>query len=927
MAEAETGAHAERGGFSAGDVPRPDEAEAAGPASIATPMMAQYLEIKSANADCLLFYRMGDFYELFFEDASIASRALGIALTKRGKHLGEDIPMCGVPVHAADEYLQRLIAQGHRVAVCEQIEDPAEARKRGPKAVVRRDVVRLVTPGTLTEESLLDARAHNFLTAIFRAPAGEAREAAFALASLDISTGELLAATVSGSDLAGEVARLAPREALIGDDQAGDPSLRAVIHEAGAALTPIPRAHFDSARGERALKAKLGVAALDAYGEFSKSELASLAGLFTYVEITQVGRAPLMRPPRKEAPGSLLMIDAATRANLELMRSNQGARSDSLLAAIDRTVTGAGARELASRLGSPLTDAAVINARLDAVSYLAREPRLRQMLREELKRAPDLARALARLALNRGGPRDLGAVRDAIASARALAAHLARAAGLGLPQELDAVATRLQSVPEDVERILDAALADELPLNKRDGGFIRDGFDRDLDEQRKLRDGSRQVIAGLQTGYADATGIKSLKVRHNNVLGYFVEVTATNAGALSKPPHVEMFVHRQTLANVMRFSTLELGELEGRITTAADRALALELAIFAKLTERVLAEQTSLAAASAGLAELDHHAGLAELAVEQNYARPKVDESPVFAVVEGRHPMVEQNLARGDGASFVGNDCRLGAENKDTGTRILVVTGPNMAGKSTFLRQNALIVVLAQLGSFVPAKSAHVGIVDRLFSRVGAADDLARGRSTFMVEMVETAAILNQASERSFVVLDEIGRGTATFDGLSIAWATLEYLHEVNRCRVLFATHYHELTALAERLPRAANATVEVKEWRDEIVFLYRVVPGAADRSYGIHVAKLAGLPGAVLARANEVLTELEKADGRPKPSDLASDLPLFSAAKGVSPAQAQRPSPLEATVGALRPDAMTPREALEAIYTLKGLLDRTTEP
>jgi DNA mismatch repair protein MutS len=411
------------------------------------------------------------------------------------------------------------------------------------------------------------------------------------------------------------------------------------------------------------------------------------------------------------------------------------------------------------------------------------------------------------------------------------------------------------------------------------------------------------------------------------VLGYFVEVTATNAGALAKPPHVEMFVHRQTLANVMRFSTLELGELEARITTAADRALALELDIFAKLAERVLAEQDSLAAASAGLAELDHHAGLAELAVEQNYARPKVDESPVFAVVEGRHPMVEQNLAHGDGANFVGNDCRLGAENKDTGTRILVVTGPNMAGKSTFLRQNALIVVLAQLGSFVPAKSAHVGIVDRLFSRVGAADDLARGRSTFMVEMVETAAILNQASERSFVVLDEIGRGTATFDGLSIAWATLEYLHEVNRCRVLFATHYHELTALAERLPRAANATVEVKEWRDEIVFLYRVVPGAADRSYGIHVAKLAGLPGAVLARANEVLTELEKADGRPKPSDLASDLPLFSAAKGVSPAQAQRPSPLEATVGALRPDAMTPREALEAIYTLKGLLDRTTEP
>ncbi|MEZ0282214.1 DNA mismatch repair protein MutS, partial [Methyloceanibacter sp.] len=910
MAEAETGVHAGSGGFSAPDAPRPEQV--AVPASIATPMMAQYLEIKSANAGCLLFYRMGDFYELFFEDAAIASRALGIALTKRGKHLGQDIPMCGVPIHAADDYLQRLIAQGHRVAVCEQVEDPAEARKRGPKAVVRRDVVRLVTPGTLTEESLLDARAHNFLTAIFRGPAGEGGEAGFALASLDISTGELLAATVSAGELAGELARLGPREVLIGDDQAGDPSLRAVISESGAALTPIPRAHFDSARGERALKAKLGVAALDAYGEFLKPELAALAGLFTYVEITQVGRVPLMRPPRREAPGSLVLIDAATRANLELVRSNQGSRAASLLSAIDRTVTGAGARELASRLGSPLTDAAAINARLDAVSYLASEPRLRQTLREELKSAPDLARALARLALARGGPRDLGAVRDAIASARALAAHLARAAGLGLPQELTAVATRLKSVPVDVEQILDSALADELPLNKRDGGFIRDRFDGDLDGHRKLRDGSRQVIAGLQTRYADATGIKSLKVRHNNVLGYFVEVTATNAGALAKPPHVELFVHRQTLANVMRFSTLELGELEARITTAADRALALELDIFAKLAEHVLAEQDSLAAASAGLAELDHHAGLAELAIVQNYVRPKVDESQVFTIVEGRHPMVEQTLARGDGANFVGNDCRLGAESKDAGTRILVVTGPNMAGKSTFLRQNALIVVLAQLGSFVPAKSAHIGIVDRLFSRVGAADDLARGRSTFMVEMVETAAILNQASERSFVVLDEIGRGTATFDGLSIAWATLEYLHEANRCRVLFATHYHELTALADRLPRAANATVEVKEWREEIVFLYRVVPGAADRSYGIHVAKLAGLPGAVLARANEVLTELEKADGRPKPSDLADDLPLFSAAKGTTP-HAPRQSALEATVGALRPDAMTPREALEA--------------
>ncbi|MEX2165880.1 MAG: DNA mismatch repair protein MutS, partial [Methyloceanibacter sp.] len=871
-------------------------------------------------ADCLLFYRMGDFYELFFDDAEVASRALGTALTKRGKHQGLDIPMCGVPVHAADDYLQRLIAQGHRVAVCEQIEDPAEAKKRGPKAVVRRDVVRLVTPGTLTEETLLDARSHNFLTALFRG-APKDGEADYALASLDISTGDLIAASSKWSDLSGELARLKPGEVLVGDDLAGEAELRRLIEEAGAALTPTPRAHFDSQRGERALKSRLGVTALDAFGEFTKPELAALGGLLTYVEITQVGKAPLLRPPRKESAGSLLIIDAATRMNLELARSNQGSRAGSLLATIDRTVTPAGARELASRIASPLTDVAVVNAQLDAVSYLAEEPRLRSTLREDLKQAPDLARALARLALGRGSPRDLGAVRDAILSAHALAAHLARAGGaLGLPTVLTIVVERLNGAPASVEQSLSAALAESLPVNARDGGFIRQGANGDLDEQRHLRDGSRQVIAGLQATYADATGIKSLKVRHNNVLGYFVEVTATNAGVLSKPPHVETFIHRQTLANVMRFSTPELGELEARITSAADRALAIELDIFAQLSRQVLFEQNALAEASAALAELDHFAGLAELAIEQNYVRPRIDESLIFAVEEGRHPMVEQNLRRGDGVSFVGNDCRIGDDQAE-GPRILVVTGPNMAGKSTFLRQNALIVVLAQSGSFVPARSAHIGVVDRLFSRVGAADDLARGRSTFMVEMVETASILNQATPRSFVVLDEIGRGTATFDGLSIAWATLEYLHEVNRSRVLFATHYHELTALADKLAHAANATVEVKEWRDEIVFLYRVVQGAADRSYGIHVAKLAGLPGPVLTRAGEVLSALEKADGRPKPADLASDLPLFSAAKGAAEPKPDHASRVEEALAALSPDAMTPKEALEALYRLKALL------
>ena len=896
------------------------ESHAPTPADTATPMIAQYLEIKAANADCLLFYRMGDFYELFFDDAATAARALGIALTKRGKYLGQDIPMCGVPVHAADDYLQRLISQGHRVAVCEQIEDPAEAKKRGPKSVVRRDVVRLVTPGTLTEETLLDAHAHNFLTAIFRTPG---RDESFALASVDISTGELLAGTASEADLSGELARLHPGEILLGDDLAADAQLRRQIEDAGASLTPVPRAHFSSVRGERALKERLGVAALDAFGEFTRPELAALGGLLTYVEITQVGKAPFLRAPRRESAGTLLLIDAATRANLELTRSNQGVRAGSLLAAIDRTVTGAGARELASRLSSPLTRIEAISSRLDAVGYLVNEPRLRESLRREMKVVPDLARALARLSFGRGGPRDLGVVCAAITAAHGLANELLQMGlALGLPRELMGIAERLAAAPSHVAASLSAALSENLPLNARDGGFIRDGYDADLDEHRELRDGSRQVIAGLQSTYAEATGIKALKVRHNNVLGYFVEVTALHAATLAAPPHDRVFVHRQTLANVMRFSTSELAELEARITTAADRALALELETFAALTAEALAEEQALADASAALAELDHYAALAELAVEQNYVRPKVDDSVVFAVENGRHPTVEQTLRRGDCTSFVGNDCLLGGEE---GTRILVVTGPNMGGKSTFLRQNALIVVLAQMGAFVPASSAHVGIVDRLFSRVGAADDLARGRSTFMVEMVETAAILNQATARSFVVLDEIGRGTATFDGLSIAWATLEYLHEVTRARVLFATHYHELTALADKLAAAANATVEVKEWRDSIVFLYRVIKGAADRSYGIHVAKLAGLPEPVLARAAEVLTVLEKEDGRPKRAELVEDLPLFRAARPAAPETAE--SRLEQAIRNLAPDAMTPKEALDALYRLKDLLRSGDEP
>ena len=896
-----------------------------------TPSMAQFLEIKTANPDCILWYRMGDFYELFFEDAVVASAALGIVLTKRGKHLGDDIPMCGVPVHRADEYLQRLIRKGYRVAVCEQLEDPAEARKRGSKAVVRRDVVRLVTPGTLTEDSLLDAKARNYLTALFRGPGGGAAPM-YALASLDISTGEFEIGEVQAADLAGELARLSPGEILAADAVMGDQAISSQAKALSAPLTPVAGAYFDSHAGERMMKEQLGVAELGGFGAYSRPELAAAGALLKYVALTQLGAKPLIRPPRRTGQGHILVIDAATRASLELLRSTSGARDGSLLSAIDRTVTGAGARELAARLASPLSDVAAIRARHDAVGFLIEAGTTREDVRAALKSAPDIARAVSRLSLGRGSPRDLGFVRDGLAVAGRARALLAKSAGsMGLPSELTECVKRLAAVPDDLGDRLATALVDAPTHQKRDGGFVRAGYRADLDEALTLRDDSRRVMAALETKYAESTGVKSLKVRHNNVLGYYIETTALNAKPLLEPPHATTFRHRQSMSNAMRFTTTELEETEGRIASAAERALATELEVFTELSVAVGRAEQPIAALAGALADLDVVAALAEIAEFEGHVRPEVDDGTAFEIEGGRHPVVEQALRAAKSGPFVANDCILGrAEPGMTATgfdeqadrRIWLVTGPNMAGKSTFLRQNALIVVLAQMGAYAPAKRARFGIVDRLFSRVGASDDLARGRSTFMVEMVETAAILNQATNRSLVILDEIGRGTATFDGLSIAWATVEHLHDVNRCRALFATHYHELTALSGRLAHVANATIEVREWQDEIVFLHKVRGGAADRSYGIQVAKLAGLPRAVVERAGEVLAVLEKTDGAGKASGGGlDDLPLFAAARPKSKAAGPRePSPVDTALDEIQPDDLTPRAALEALYRLKGL-------
>lgn len=869
--------------------------------------MAQYLAAKSEHPDALLFFRMGDFYELFFDDAVKASAAVGIALTKRGQHEGEPIPMAGVPWHQAEGYLAKLIRAGFKVAVCEQLEDPAEAKKRGSKSIVARGVVRVVTPGTLTEEGLLDARAANRLAAIAFGDAGAA------IAWADVSTGAFETRAINAAEAEAEIAALSPAELLVCDGEAVRVSEAARI--SGAAVTTRPAVKADAKNAARRLKAMFEVAALDAFGDFSEAELSAMGLLLDYVELTQAGAAPRLTPPKRNAARAFMAIDAATRAALEIERSVRGGREGSLLACVDRTVTAAGGRLLAERIAQPLTDVGAIGARLDAVHFFLDAPQRRAAVREELRAAGDVARALTRLTLGRGGPRDLAQLRDGLQAGDRAAARV-RAPGDEAPAEVASACAALtlasHAACASLAQTLERALTPELPLLTRDGGFIAPGYDAALDEARALRDDSRKVIAALQAKYAEETNIPGLKLKHNNVLGYHLDATTKQAEALMAPPLNARFIHRQTNAGSVRFTTTELAELDARIARAGEAALAREQALFKEFAARAAACEAEIRAAAEALAALDVAAGLAEWADEVQATRPEIDETTALLADGARHPVVEQGVRR-EGQGFTPNDARLDADGKSA-PRLLVVTGPNMAGKSTYLRQIALLAVLAQAGSYVPARKLRLGVVDRVFARVGASDDLSRGRSTFMTEMVETAAILHQAGQRALVVLDEIGRGTATFDGLAIAWAVAEHLHEANKCRAVFATHYHELTRLAEKLEGGANAHLRAKEWKGDLVFLHEVAPGAADRSYGIQVAKLAGLPKSAVERARAVLTRLE-ANGGPTRVEFADDLPLFAQVMAET-----APSALEAALAAIDPDALTPKQALEALYRLKAI-------
>ena len=868
-------------------------------------MIAQYLALKAEAPDCLLFFRMGDFYELFFDDAAAAAATLDIALTRRGEHAGQPIPMCGVPHHAAEGYLARLIKGGHRVAIAEQIENPADARKRPGKSLVARAITRIVTPGTLTEAALLDPKRSNWLAAI--APGNP-----IGLAWCDLSTGTFATRACTPGELSAELARLDPAEIILpeGHDFAHAEPLGGARDKPSRG-TPRPPADFTLKTAESRLKSRFAVATLDGFGSFSAPEIAAAGALLAYVEATAKGSIPLLSPPRPERPGSTMAIDAATRTSLELARGggsvSGGTRAGSLEAAIDRTVTAGGGRLLSNDVSAPLTDAALIADRLDLVAWFADHAALRTRTREALAAMPDAARALGRLAAGRWTPRDLAQMRGALALSLALKSTLAAATNLAGPPALLTRTLAGISPHGALVEALRRALVPEPPHDPGAGGSIAPGHDAALDALRETaRDGRTAVIA-LETRLRSETGVAALKVRHNGVLGYHIEVAARFADPLMAP--ASGFIHRQTLAGVVRFGSTDLAALAATIAQAGDHALAAEAAHLEELRALVLADASAIAETAAALARLDVAAALADLAATENWVRPRVDATTAFHIEAGRHPVVEAAVKAGRGR-FVANDCNLSAD-----ARLWLVTGPNMAGKSTFLRQNALIAVLAQAGSFVPARSAHIGVVDRLYSRVGAADDLAQGRSTFMVEMVETAAILSGATARSLVILDEVGRGTSTYDGLAIAWAVLEAVHDSLACRCLFATHYHELVQLKARLKSLHTVTAAAREWKGELVFLHEIIPGAADKSYGLAVARLAGVPAPVLTRARSVLARLEA--NRDKTGGLAAgltDLPLFEVAA------LPEADPIRARLATIDPDAITPREALDLLAELKAL-------
>lgn len=861
-----------------------------------TPMMRQYLEIKSQYPDAILFFRLGDFYEMFLDDAVTAAKVLDIALTSRNKGAEDQIPLCGIPYHSAQPYLSRLVAAGHKVAICEQVEDPRMA-----KGIVRREVVRLVTPGTVLEPELLSADRNSYLLAI----SCSARQR-YGLASLDLSTGQFRVTSAQHpEEVRRELLAIEARELLVAEGERATLVTRlALAPEQVASLATLPDGVFTAEEGAARLNACYGTSDLTVFGcADDEAAIAAAGAVLYYVEQTQKGQAAHLRPLTCYQIQDSMVLDEATRRNLELTQTLSGAqRKGSLLGALDRTLTAMGGRLLRQWLLRPLLDCQAIDGRLDFIAQAIDQPRQRQQLRELLRTINDLERLLSRISMGSASARDLVALRNScqpLPPLRQLCGELAGTLAARLHQQIDPL--------EDLAGLLARALADEPPAGLRDGGLIRDGYDQPLDELRQISRDGKGFIARLERQERERSGIASLKVRYNRVFGYYIDVPKTQ---LAKVP--ADYQRKQTLANSERYFTPELKDYEDRVLGAEEAIAEREYQLFEELRQQIGAARQRIQATAEGLAALDVLLALADVAHERNYCRPRLHEGARLEIIAGRHPVVE--LLTGSDP-FVSNDVLLDTDSH----QLLMVTGPNMAGKSTFMRQVALITLMAQMGSFVPAQQAEIGLVDRIFTRVGASDNLARGQSTFMVEMSETAYILNHATPRSLILLDEIGRGTSTFDGISIAWAVAEYLHDNPQlaAKTLFATHYHELTDLSRTRKGIENFNIAVRQWQDQIVFLRTIVPGPASHSYGIQVAQLAGLPQPVIRRAKEILANLERGEY----SD--EGLPLLAQSqKSDRKAPAAPVDPLRQRLRQLDINRMTPLEALSCIHELCQLLD-----
>ncbi len=822
-----------------------------------TPVMEQYLNLKAQYKDHLLFYRLGDFYELFFDDAIKAAKLLNIVLTKRGNSCGQEIPMCGVPAHSSESYLHKLIDLGFKVAICDQLETADEAKKRGYKSIVKRDVVRVVTPGTIIEDSLLEDKSNNYLASIVE------QNDEYAISWLELSTGKFFHTLTSLKALDSDLLRISPRELLISEKFTEDEKIRSILKNYKISITQHAQSFFEYSKSHRTLCEFYKIRELGSIGNFSKVEIMACGALLEYVRVTQRGSIPRLEFPKTYKQQNFMLIDASARRNLELFSTQFGEKKGSLISVIDHTVTASGGRLLKQMVASPLACSKAINLRLSTAQFFVNNHDSRRKIREILSNIPDIERSLSRLILGRGSPKDMNLLKIGLGKTLELSEFLckiesgengslpqqyviqteiqpASRAGITVKSDESELSTIHKSLGnhKDLFELLNSAILDNNLSSVKEGGFIHSKYNSELSELSYILNNSNKLVTKLRESYRDLTGIAALKILHNNILGYYVEVSANHKITS------DIFIHRQSLANSMRYTTNELKELENKILTARDAAIGLEMKIFSELCSEVAKESEKIALAANALAKLDIRTAFAELAVQNNYVKPIIDDSKEFNICSGRHPVVEVN------DKFIANSINLAG--------IHLITGPNMAGKSTFLRQNALIAILAHMGSFVPAESAHIGVIDKIFSRVGATDNITAGYSTFMVEMIETATIVNQATDRSLVILDEIGRGTGVYDGLSIAQAVIEHIHNVNKCRAIFATHYHELTKVSKYLKNVKCFCVKIREWNGEVIFLHEVIEGIADESYGIHVAKLAGFPDSVLNRASEVFEELK---------------------------------------------------------------------